>query len=111
MNKAKKSIANGPNTSRNNNHQDLKSKLHKTDKSVGKTRDLSKDKEPAMVKTKTVANLTNFSKTAKNIKNDGKRPSNKSAIQDKEKDNYSTAETNKNKTFVADTKKRWNEKR
>lgn len=77
----------------------------RNEKSVGKNRDQSQDKDK-LVRMKTMANLKNFAVTAKNIKNENKiktntQISNKSLILNSGKEGSTTIETNsKNKTFV-----------
>ena len=78
-------------------------------KAVCKSRDVTPDKENRLFKTKTLANLNNFSKTAKNLKSDKKylaktqTNTNKSTILHSEKENLTTIDTfSKNKTFVID---------
>ena len=73
-----------------------------TNKSVGKTRESSIEKEK-LFKTKTMSNIKNFANTAKNIKSDSKAmtktPTNKSSIFN-EKDSTAADNISKNKTFV-----------
>ena len=77
----------------------------RNEKSVGKNRDQSQDKDK-LVKMKTMSNLKNFAATAKNIKNENKlktnsQISNKSSIFNSGKEGSTTIETtSKNKTFV-----------
>lgn len=76
-------------------------------KSVCKTREGSTDKEHKLFKTKTLANLNNFSSTAKNLKYENKSfsktptNSNKTTLFNSEKETSTTNDSlSKNKTFV-----------
>ena len=90
-------------------------KITRNDKSVGKTREQSNEKDK-LVKTKTVANLKNFTNIAKNIKNENKNSktptnANKSSIFTSEKDGLTSVDTTwKNKTFFVEKKELKREK-
>ena len=75
-------------------------------KSINKTREISQEKDK-LFKTKTIANLKNFTNTAKNLKSDNKfslktPTNNKSSIFQHDKDLSSFDHISRNKTVIVD---------